>query len=45
MQGILGKAVKVYVVDENLKGVLPLLNLDKGAKPHAQPAAPKEVKQ
>lgn len=45
MQGILRKAAKVYVVDENLKGVLPLLNLDRAAKPQAQPAAPKEVKQ
>lgn len=42
MQGILGSASKVYVVDDNLKGVLPLLNLDKGSRTPA-PAA-REVK-
>ncbi len=45
MQGILGNASKVYVVDENLKGVLPLLNLDRAGKHPAQPGASKEVKQ
>jgi membrane protease subunit HflK len=45
MQGILANASKVYVVDESLKGVLPLLNLDKAGKPHGQPGGSKEVKQ
>ncbi|RLC52107.1 MAG: FtsH protease activity modulator HflK [Candidatus Cloacimonadota bacterium] len=32
MQKILPKVEKVYIVDEELQGLLPLLNLDKGGK-------------
>ena len=46
MQAILGKASKVWVVDESVKGLLPLMNLGKDAKPvPAAAAAAKEVRQ
>ncbi|MFH1035670.1 MAG: FtsH protease activity modulator HflK, partial [Pseudomonadota bacterium] len=40
MQGILANAAKVYLVDDSVKGLLPMLNLGRGAV-----AAPTEVKE
>ena len=43
MQHILANAAKVYVVDESVKGLLPLMNLGRG--PAGAPGPAKEVRQ
>jgi membrane protease subunit HflK len=44
MQAILGKAARVWVVDDSVKGLLPLMSLGKDGKTAPAPAA-KEVRQ